>query len=165
MNWEAIGAVGESLGAILILITLAYLAMQVKYAKNAAADANRLARAKGICDMQLAVARDDDLMQSNVAANGWGEWYRELAEALGVTEEDAMRADSISTYWFWLHWGQFASTNNENDLNELGDTIGQFYQSPALKYAWNNGLFSKPLLGEKFVLFVDSYMQKHAEVS
>ncbi len=47
MNWEAIGALGETLGALLVLITLIYLATQVRYAKNAAADANRLARAKG----------------------------------------------------------------------------------------------------------------------
>jgi len=30
VNWEAIGAVGESLGAIAVLVTLAYLAVQVR---------------------------------------------------------------------------------------------------------------------------------------
>ena len=49
MNWEAIGALGETLGAILVLATLVYLANQVRYAKNAAADANRIARARGVC--------------------------------------------------------------------------------------------------------------------
>jgi hypothetical protein len=40
MNWDAIGAMGESLSAILVLITLIYLATQVRYAKNTAADTN-----------------------------------------------------------------------------------------------------------------------------
>ena len=30
MNWEAIGAVGEAIGAVTVLVTLAYLAMQVR---------------------------------------------------------------------------------------------------------------------------------------
>ncbi len=42
MNWEAIGAVVEILSAAFVLIALMYLATRVKYAKNAAADTNRL---------------------------------------------------------------------------------------------------------------------------
>lgn len=42
MNWEAIGAVVEILSAAFVLIALVYLATRVKYAKNAAADTNRL---------------------------------------------------------------------------------------------------------------------------
>ena len=30
MNWEAIGAVGEILGAIAVLLSLAYLAVQIR---------------------------------------------------------------------------------------------------------------------------------------
>jgi len=30
MNWEAVGAVGEILGAIAVLITLGYLAVQIR---------------------------------------------------------------------------------------------------------------------------------------
>jgi hypothetical protein len=165
MNWEAIGALGETLGAILVLITLIYLATQVRYAKNAAADANRLVRAKGICDLQLVAANNDELNQSNIAANGWIDWYQELAAAREVTVEDAMRADAMSTYWFWLHWGQFTSTNSREDLLELGETIGKFYQSPAIKYAWENGPFSKPLLSKEFIVFVEKYMEIYSKES
>ena len=35
LNWEAIGAVGEILGAMGVIITLAYLAVQIKYTRNA----------------------------------------------------------------------------------------------------------------------------------
>ena len=30
MNWEAIGAVGETVGALAVLLTLVYLAMQIR---------------------------------------------------------------------------------------------------------------------------------------
>jgi hypothetical protein len=164
MNWEAIGAVGETLSAILVLVTLVYLATQVRYAKNAAADANRLASARGVCEYQLAVATNDVLIQSITVANGYESWYQKLSEVLGITVEEAMRAEAVSLYWIWLHWGQYCSTNNKEDLAELGKTIGKFYNgSRAIKYTWENGPFAKPLLNKKFAEFVDSHMQKHYE--
>ena len=30
MNWEAIGAVGETVGALAVLVTLVYLAVQIR---------------------------------------------------------------------------------------------------------------------------------------
>jgi heme/copper-type cytochrome/quinol oxidase subunit 1 len=34
MNWEAIGAIGEILGALAVILTLIYLAVQVRYTKD-----------------------------------------------------------------------------------------------------------------------------------
>ena len=164
MNWEAIGAVGETLGAVLVLITLVYLANQVRYAKNAAADANRIARAKGVCDLNLAFAQNPDLHRANTKANGYQGWYEELASELGITVEEAQKADSISIYWIWLHWSQFAGTNREEDLAELKTTVGKFYSlSPAIKHAWNHGPFSKPIMGSAFISFVDQAIADYSE--
>ena len=164
MNWEAIGAMGETLGAVLVLATLIYLANQVRYAKNAAADANRIARAKGVCDLNLAFAQNPELHRANTKANRYDEWYEELASELGITVEDAEKADSISCYWIWLHWSQFAGTNREEDLAELKTTVGNFYaSSPAVEYAWNHGPFSKPIMGNAFISFVDQAIAECSE--
>ena len=64
MNWDAIGAIAEGIGALAVVITLAYLAIQVKYAKSASADTNRLMRATGVRDMTLALAQNDELRRS-----------------------------------------------------------------------------------------------------
>ena len=161
MNWDAIGAMGESLSAILVLITLIYLATQVRYAKNTAADTNRLARAKGVCDYQLACATNDLLTKGLVASSDNRDWYEELSGAFGINLEEAVRLDSINLYWFWLHWGQHSSTNSTTDLEELGHTIGMFYSSSAaITYSWVNSPFAKPLLGKQFVEFVDSHIKK-----
>ena len=53
MNWEAIGAVGEVLGAIAVVITLGYLAVQVRHAKAATADQSRIYRATAVREMAL----------------------------------------------------------------------------------------------------------------
>ena len=54
MNWEAIGAIGEIIGAAAVALTLGYFAIQLRASKDAAADANRLERAKGVREMMLA---------------------------------------------------------------------------------------------------------------
>lgn len=41
MNWEAIGAIGEMVGAISVIATLFYLALQVKHATSVARGATR----------------------------------------------------------------------------------------------------------------------------
>ena len=48
MNWDAIGALSEAIGALAVVVTLAYLATQVRYAKITASDSNRLTRASGV---------------------------------------------------------------------------------------------------------------------
>ena len=64
MNWEAIGAIGEVLGAFAVVATLLYLALQVRHAKTATTDAIRLNRANGVQAMLLAMSTDDALRSS-----------------------------------------------------------------------------------------------------
>lgn len=40
MNWEAIGAVGEVLGALVVMVSIVYLALQVKHANQQVQQAN-----------------------------------------------------------------------------------------------------------------------------
>ena len=74
---------------------------------------------------------------------------------MGISVEDAHRADVENIYWFWLHWGQFSSQNSPEDLEELAHTIGMFYQLPMMQYSWKNSPWAKPLLGAKFIEFVE----------
>jgi hypothetical protein len=82
MNWEAIGAIGEILGAITVGLTLLYLAVQVKYAREATIDANRLNRANGIQSMLLALCTNEDLRGSVILAQGSSAYYDGLAKNL-----------------------------------------------------------------------------------
>jgi len=44
MNWDAIGAIAEVIGALAVLITLAYLAVQVRQNSTQLREAARLAK-------------------------------------------------------------------------------------------------------------------------
>lgn len=161
MNWEAIGALGELLGATVVVVTLVYLAMQVKSAKLTAIDANRLARARGVTDMQLAYLANNnwDARAAAYKVNGVYNYYETFAADMNLSVEHANQADIENIYWFWLHWGQFSSQNSPADLEELAHTIGQFYQLPVMQYSWNNSPWAKPLLGPKFIEFVEQSVQ------
>ena len=50
MNWEAIGAVGEIVGAIAVIATLAYLAIQVRQNTNSVQGAAELEASKQFTD-------------------------------------------------------------------------------------------------------------------
>jgi hypothetical protein len=141
MNWDAIGAVGEIVGAIAVVATLIYLASQVRYAKAAASDANRLERASGVREMIMEYIRNPDLRTPLVKSLGVDSWFEQFANEFDLSIDEAMRIDYHNLYWFWLHWGQYASTKDAKDVKELKNLIGQFYVMPVMKYSWDHGPF------------------------
>jgi hypothetical protein len=155
VNWEAIGAVGEILGATAVVLTLGYLARQVHFAKAAATDANRLNRANGVQTMQLAIATNPELSHTVAKAHGLAPFHEAFAEEFGLTSDEAARADWVHSYYFWLHWGQYGSSSTAADLSELSNVIEHFYSKPAVKYSWDNSPYGKPIFESGFVDFVD----------
>jgi hypothetical protein len=96
MNWDAIGAVGETVGALAVLVTLVYLAIQVRHARRAqqaeAIRANRMERreyhttfrdspyipmifSKLARGEELNEEEEHRLLHHNAAT--WGLWYSE----------------------------------------------------------------------------------------
>jgi hypothetical protein len=96
MNWDKIGAIGELVGALAVLVTLIYLAIQVTHARRAqqaeAIRSNRLERREyhttlrdspyipiiySKIDSGVALTAEEEyrLLQHNAAT--WGLWYSE----------------------------------------------------------------------------------------
>ncbi len=156
MSWEAIGAIGEVIGALAVVVTLAYLASQVRYAKIAASDSNRLVRASGVREMYLSMTQDPALTLEVAAADPVNlAHYEAFAANFGITLEQAARIDSQNQYYFWLHWGQFASSQAATDREELRNLVQGFYRVPHVKYSWEHGPYAKLLLEPRFVKFID----------
>ena len=59
MNWEAIGAIGEIVGAIAVVATLAYLAFQIKVSRQATIADMYQRRAQSRSDIHRSVALND----------------------------------------------------------------------------------------------------------
>jgi hypothetical protein len=164
MNWDAIGAIGEVLGAIAVVMTLLYLAVQVKNAKNATTDATRHTRVSGIQNILIAMATDDALRSSVNKTQVVDSYFSELATKFGISVDEAQRVDIYASYWFWTHWGQYASSTTAEDMRELKNLVNTFYRSPFMLACWELSPIAKPILDPKFVTFVDSVLAEESNL-
>lgn len=160
MNWDAIGAAGEVLGALAVVFTLLYLALQVRDSKKATADSNRLERAVGVREGMLAAAQNDDLRYSFDKTAGLSEFHESMAHNLGVSVDEAARSHYFTVYWFWVHWGQFSSTTERRDLTDLENLINRLYQNQPFDYCWKHSPWAAPILDREFVNFVDDLLDR-----
>ena len=163
MNWDAIGAIGEIVGALAVVLTLGYLANQVRHAKEVAADTNRLERSKGVRDMMLASASNSDLRENLTKGLLLSDYYSEIASKLNMSSNEAASFDWAMLYWFWLHWGQYASTTKDSDVEELRTVINGFYRNPGVRLCWEKSPWARPVLEVNFVKFVDEILAKNSK--
>jgi hypothetical protein len=155
MNWDAVGAVGETIGALAVVITLAYLAIQIRVSRTVAADANRLTRTNGVRDWCLFVCGNDKMLSTLIKAHGLEGYFEAFGKAFDLSPEEAARLDFQNQYFFWLHYGQYASTNDSKSTEELRKLARKFYKVPCIKYSWENSPYGKSFLEPEFVEFID----------
>ena len=160
MNWEAISAIGEITGAIAVIITVGYFALQTKAAREASADANRLERSNGVREIMLATISSKDVREALDKGMGLASLHGEFASKLQVSRDEAFIVHWLMLSWFWLHWGQYASTTTKKDLDELKNVVEIFYGNPGVQIIWNNSPFAKPALDNDFVNFVEEVLKK-----
>jgi len=89
LNWEAIGAVGEILGAIAVFVSLLYLALQLRHSNKLQETSAQMARAEAI--------------ESSVKT--WSTWRKMLTDA------------ELSTIWRKAHDGESLDPDEETRLH------------------------------------------------
>ena len=162
MNWEAIGAIGELVGAAAVIITLIYLASQVRYAKNATLDQNRLTRSSAIRDIILATANNDSLRFGQMKNWGLENYYDSLAIEFDTSPLEASRNEWENAAYFWMYWGQWASSHEKSDLLELEHVIVKLFSLPGVRHTWDISPLGKVFMDEEFVLFVDRVLERNS---
>jgi hypothetical protein len=162
MNWEAIGAIGEIVGALAVVLTLVYLAFQVRYARNATLDQNRLTRSSAIREIILSTANNDSLRVGQMKNWGIEKYYESLAIELDIDPVEASRNEWATAAYFWMYWGQWASSHEKRDLAELEHVITQFFSLPGARHTWDFSPVGKVFLDEEFVQFVERIVDKNS---
>ena len=162
MDWEAIGALGEVMGATAVVVTLGYLAVQVRHAKTATADQSRIYRASAVQEMILETCRDERLRTLQTQAWGLEPYYQAMADKHGISIEDATKLDWGNGYYFWMWWGQYASTTEDKDRKELEKIIEKLGGTPGMREHWENSPLARPLLDADYVAFVDEVLSRAA---
>ncbi len=71
VNWGAIGAIGEILGAIAVFVTLIYLAAQIRQNTKSVTTATYDSVTSGITQVNIAVASHPDLDNASRRRRSW----------------------------------------------------------------------------------------------
>jgi hypothetical protein len=69
MNWDAIGAISEIIGAIAVVVTLSYLAVQVRMSRITAAAESTYSNVEAYSRWRIAILQNSDIARAIAAAN------------------------------------------------------------------------------------------------
>ncbi len=135
MNWDAIGALGEIIGALAVLITLIYLAVQVRQAKHQLDLNSAQARAVHMRDLLMPIATDPSLASIMIKAGHppYGDF--------GLNSEEAHRFGAWCHAWMQIEQGNhYLLPEGAHD-----DLLKVWLLLPAYAEFWekNKGIYDK----------------------
>ena len=161
MNWIAIGAIAEAIGVLAVVISLLYLAFQIRFARLAAADTSRTARAVGIREIDLAMVNTPELRNNWIKSSpDLSILYKAMADEMDVSVDGALQIDTVCQCWMRLHWGHYKSMTTPEDLKELERLVSVFYSKPPMLYCWYNSPYGKNIFDKRFVKFIEGAIAK-----
>ncbi len=110
MNWDALGAISETIGAIAVIVTLAYLAVQIRQNTRATQTASHHAITDSLNQGNIAVAQDAELAQI---------WITGCADRTALTEVERERLDSLLRAYFHVFDSLYYSANSGTGERKL----------------------------------------------
>jgi len=153
---QELGSLGELIAAVATVATLAYLATQIRYARLAASDASRQARANSVLEMQLVSLNNREFREAwNRSDPTAAERLSALSERLGVSIEETELVWHGCCAWTFVHWAQYRSMKTADDHRELENLVRQFYSISPMVVLWKHDPLLRALLDPGFVAWVD----------
>ena len=146
MSWEAAGALGEIIGAVAVIATLAFLAVQIRQGSQVQREANVLARSAAIDrvhdqlrEFACFVAADPELTRI---------WLAGCAgEPLDTIDQDRFDRLAAARFTIFTGWEQRAVAVSMPGSAELAVTqlVDELRRNPGLRARWDG--FRPSLLG------------------
>jgi len=154
VNWEAVGAIGEVVGALAVVITLIFLSFQLRQNTKSVRKAYRSQMAETVSNC-ISVMQDPAFARIMVLA---------MNDASSLTPEDRLIFGSFifritrvweDAYFQWL----------EGDYDPGAWRSNRAYMLDALSNQGAYGFFEtrKAWLDERFVAYVDTELAKHKQ--
>ena len=162
MNWEEVGAIGQMLGSIAVLVTLGYVAVQVRHGRQ---DARRaLSQNRGAILRDLYAKQGDERMAHLITKATVALGVQPFGFTLVLMEQAGLtREEAAEVFWMLLSWWEYRIRMIPN-VNELSPTERQTFDNairgsygppgvPRLFYE-----FMKPLSHPDAVRYVDNLL-------
>jgi hypothetical protein len=166
MSWEAVGAIAELLGAIAIVVTLGYLALQIKYARLSTIDNNRENRVVGIRELNGHLVANESARAAWNKAQGptQRKLIDDIAALLTLTDDEASLIVLQGWNWMFTHWAQYRAIKAPEDEAELSNIVGVWYSEQPMRSLIEHPGFRASFDAE-FVAWVDKAIRKMATPS
>ena len=148
MNWDAIGAVGELLGSATVLVTLVYLARQVRYARNEGRRAISQGRIEALRDL-TALALEERNFEATQKANEVfdfgptpGSWGSTMIErGMSVDEVRRVLLQEIAHWGYAVHVITHAGELQAEELTQFSNWLSLRYGTPGIsQFIYETGL-------------------------
>ena len=156
MNWEAIGAVGELIGAMAVVITLVFLGLQVRQSIRTMAESNRLERAAAIDRHADSISRwRGRLMENADLATIWLAAYNngDLSE-IEILRLNNLWVDFVNTQR--ANYGRAKTVGDEGLARQAAvSVVMEVTASEMLKTLWEQTHSMVGLASPEFVKEVD----------
>ena len=148
MNWEALGAVGELLGSILLLASLAYVGLQIRDAKIHIKSATSQARSDSFIDLWK-MRLTPELSSAELVARTDPEKLTETHRYYLIAFLTMFLNHYQNTYY------QLSVGTLEEDQTGALETLPLFKAAPYYGTLWRDGL-PRDSYNDDFISYVDS---------
>jgi hypothetical protein len=155
MNWEALGALAELVGAAGVIGSLLYLAAQVRTSNRASAVQAKLESTRLLNDfMDLLIERPE---LNRLMLNG-----RKGLDSLSPDDYQQFSNISLKALWFFSagHFQFLQRTLSHSDWFELQAVIDYWLRSQGCRDWWEK--LGRFMYGDEFVAFIDSEIARTA---
>ncbi len=160
MNWDAVSSISQTASGIAVVISLLYLAFQIRFARLAASDTSRTARGMGVREIDLTMVNNPELRKNWIKSSHLKSIYKEIGSYLGLSIDATLQVDTICQVWMRLHWGQYKSITTPEDLKDLERLVAAFYTAPPMLNCWRKSPYGSKIYDQKFVEFVEGAISK-----
>jgi hypothetical protein len=157
MNWEALGAIGEIVGAVAVVVTLGYLAVQMRQNTRSVRASMFQSLVEQIVNFNRSFTEDPELAQT---------YLKGLEDLEGLSEADRARM----TFTLFSHFQIFQSMYYQRQLFTIEpeyweswrDTILMYYRLPGVQRWWQ---LRKDIFSKKFREFLEAEEPGHEVLS
>ena len=136
MNWDAIGAIGEIVGALAVVSTLAYLAVQIRQSSNVAQGQMEMTSSQATAEWMNGISADRELVAV---------WRKGVAGA-PLNANEAWQYIFINAEWFYLCQGCFYQRQrgliSESAWETLCGTLVGLLEDELIGPWWDSGTAS-----------------------
>jgi hypothetical protein len=136
MNWEAVGAVGEIIGAVAVIVSIIYLALQVRQNTGALRSSATNSASEGAAALYQTLCRDPDLAMIFVRGNAAPEKLTdaEMAQYFSLWLMTLFKVQN----WYFQTQDQFM---DDTLLSSWVKVLRPISSTPGFQLFWNERKF------------------------